>query len=347
MRQSNFELLRGVLMFMVVGLHVIGLGILSSNSPISFQETNFITGNLVESFFVVAVNCFILISGYWGIRASFKKLLALCIPVLFYSVMLHSTIEYFNSNFNLKSFLGYFVPQYWFVKSYILLFLLSPLLNKILVNIQKRELEFILLIGVFLFVMLPSSFSLIPNDRGFGIFNFSLLYMVGYYLRNFWNKNIHKSFYISIYVLSCLCIFMLNYLTAKYMNYNKGWMSRFYAYDTCLVYMGAISLFLCFKSFNIRKAIINKLSPSFFYIYIIHENPSVRNILYEKLDCPQYYNSSYWIFHTLFSCIVIFFGCLIIDVIRRLLFSTVENNLINILDIKYQKIKKLLKIKTL
>jgi surface polysaccharide O-acyltransferase-like enzyme len=73
MRQSNFELLRGVLMFMVVGLHVTGLGLLWRDSPTPLGSINFISGNLIESFFSMAVNCFVLISGYWGIRASFKN----------------------------------------------------------------------------------------------------------------------------------------------------------------------------------------------------------------------------------------------------------------------------------
>jgi surface polysaccharide O-acyltransferase-like enzyme len=350
MRQSNFELLRGVLMFMVIGFHVIGRGILDKDSPVPIGSTNYFNGNLLESFFVMAVDCFILISGYWGIRASFKKLLTLYLPILFYSIILYLIIGYLNSDFDLNSFLYFCIPftsaKWWFVAQYILLFLFSPLLNKILTNIKKRELESALLIGGFLFVLLPTftPFSLTRHDRGFGIINFILLYLVGYYLRHFWNKNLRRYTYLVSYVLSCACVFTFNYLAAKYLNHNRGWASKFYGYDTLFVYSSAISFFMYFKSLNIKSSTINKLSPSFFYIYIIHEHSSVREVLYEKLGCPNYYDSPYLIFHALFSCVIIFAGCLIIDLLRRFLFSKIEGKLVSALDVWYQKGKNQLRM---
>lgn len=60
-RDSNFELLRIVLIVMIICLHYLGHG--GSLEVLGPSDFNFYFAYAFESFFIIAVNCFILITG--------------------------------------------------------------------------------------------------------------------------------------------------------------------------------------------------------------------------------------------------------------------------------------------
>lgn len=92
-RNSSIELLRIVLMLLIVVhhgiVHGLGLTALSPkfNSVLLFNPENSPIILLVNALCIVGVNCFILISGYYGIRFSKKKLWYLISILLFYSIV--------------------------------------------------------------------------------------------------------------------------------------------------------------------------------------------------------------------------------------------------------------------
>lgn len=348
-RESNIELLRCVLMFMVIGLHIVGNGVLDNTNPIAYGRLNFFMGHFLESFFIMAVCCYVLISGYFGIRSNFKKLLTLYLPILFYSILFLFIIKYlFGLQFGLRDIV-YFFPflstQYWFVTSYILLFLIAPLLNIILKSLTKFQLQGVLIICGLLFVLIPTftPFTL-THDRGFGIINFIVLYFLGFYLRNYFNiKNKGSNVYTLAYIGICVLLFLINILFAKYLGYNKGWQNKFYGYDTIFVYISAISFFLIFNSLDFKSLAITKIAPLVFYIYIIHEHPLVREVLYSQiLNSPHYYYLNTWILNTFFCMILVFISCLLIEFLRRYLLGGLENKFIEKLNCSYLRMKVIL-----
>lgn len=110
-RESNIELLRGVLMFMIVCVHLTGNGVLNGDNPIAVGNTNWVYANIIDGLFYCCVNTFVLITGYFGLRASFKKYISLDIPVIMYSLMAVVLFE----NYELKSVLGGHSPLYQIV----------------------------------------------------------------------------------------------------------------------------------------------------------------------------------------------------------------------------------------
>lgn len=69
-RKSNFELLRIVLMLFVVAEHLLPqIGDIQNIG----DGYEYYLGNLFRSFFIVAVNGFVLLSGYFGIKLILKK----------------------------------------------------------------------------------------------------------------------------------------------------------------------------------------------------------------------------------------------------------------------------------
>ncbi len=175
-RDSNIELLRCFLMFLIVVQHFVAHNILSVDNPVAYGERNFITSNLLLSFCVCSVNCFVLISGYFGIKFSIKKLVLFLLPILFYEIIM-SLIWY-----PIKHHVSITAFNYWFVKPYVALMIISPILNKGLDFLSKSKLLVLLVTLVVIFILPLNSLS---GNAGKNILIFIILYMTGYFLRHY------------------------------------------------------------------------------------------------------------------------------------------------------------------
>jgi len=146
-RQSNIELLRGVLMLMVVFVHLTGNGVLKASSPIPYTETNWIIANLIDAVCYPAVNCFILISGYFCMKPTFLKFLKLEIPVIMYQLILVFAVGGTSWGV-IISFIPVVSKSYWFLTGYAILMLLAPILNNAVETMSLRDFRRILILPV-------------------------------------------------------------------------------------------------------------------------------------------------------------------------------------------------------
>lgn len=136
-RYINIEILRIISMFMIIVLHILvhgGVG----------EEVTFLSGNFILVWFLLAccytsVNCFVLISGYFMVKSNFKikKIIKLWGQICFYSLSIFIIFLCFNENImNLINYIKSIFPiitgSYWFATTYILLYIISPLLNKLI-----------------------------------------------------------------------------------------------------------------------------------------------------------------------------------------------------------------------
>ena len=84
----------------------------------------------------------------------------------------------------------------------------------------------------------------------------------------------------------------------------------------------SISLFLLFKELEIKKQIINKIASHTFGIYLFHESPLTRIILWKNiLEVPKQFSNTYFIFYALISIHIIFIVGMLIDIIREKYFE--------------------------
>lgn len=175
-RNSNVELLRCILMLLIVISHFVAHNILDRNleTPLSPNDINYISSNLLLSASVGAVNCFVIISGYYTIKLSLRKLILFILPIVFYEFVLGALF------FKVKP-QSYMLLNYWFVQYYLALMLLSPILNYGLERLKKQWFTMILLLSFIFFILpIPS----ITGNRGMNIYIFILMYMIGYYIRH-------------------------------------------------------------------------------------------------------------------------------------------------------------------
>ena len=171
-RLSNIELLRILLMYMIVILHFVGHNALSANNEFHLVDKNWISANLLESFSCCAVDCFVLISGYFTIRFRLSKLILFLLPVAFYELCISILFYKYYGTISYTPF------NYWFVKPYFLLMLISPILNEGLRHIEKKKTVYFCLICILL------SYCNTPLSDGAGkTFQiFILLYALGHYI---------------------------------------------------------------------------------------------------------------------------------------------------------------------
>lgn len=216
-RDSNIELLRMLAMFMVLLVHA---DFFSLGTPTTQDiQTNTLDSSLkifFESLSIVCVNVFVLISGWFGIRPSLKGISNFLFQCLFFLIGLYIvTLLIGTSTLSLKGIAGCFAATKlnWFIKAYLLLYILSPVLNAFVEQVEKKIFRNVLLayfaftctygwIGAAEFMM-----------GGYTTLFFIGLYLLARYIRLYqpWFSRFKSSTDLSIYfgvgvAVSILCI---------------------------------------------------------------------------------------------------------------------------------------------
>ena len=338
-RNYGIDLLRVFLMLMIVAGHLlVHTGIRGELANFSFKW-NYTW--ICQTILLCAVNCFVLITGYFANVNShsirIKKLLLLYGQVLFYSVSIYLILlvlgktnhslfgilfETINAVFPFSS------GQYWFFSSYILLMLLAPFLNLMLSKLNDFALKILTAVIIALFYVLPIFqivFMQFDVSEGMGIIGFITLYIIGHALKRFKIK-IPKVACVFGIILNCAMIFaskiVLAFIVEK-LQMNVG-SSLLYNYNMITQLVNAVLLLFLFKEIKIKKTgakIISFISASTFGIYLLHEHPNIRGVIWnewlKKLLLES--NGITYVVLSLAIPIVLFLLCLIIDVVRRLL----------------------------
>lgn len=303
-RQANFELLRILAMFMVVIMHYISR---SQALPEYGRELDSVavTAVFLESFCLVAVNVYVLLSGYFLSAAAFswKRLLRLYLQVLFYTVFIPvvlvllgllplSEISYFY--FLVEMFLPGLSGQYWFVTAYILMCLFAPFLNEALERLPKKRLEQLLAALLFYFCLGKTFLPMpLPMDKmGYDFGWFLVLYVIGGYIRRYgipFLKNGRRGLWVYLGamglngILECVTVFLYR-RTGMAGNYTLSAIfgdcaSALFHYNHLLCLTGAVGLFSAFSCLRIKEgrfsAGIRFVSPAVFGVYLIHEQQNV------------------------------------------------------------------------
>lgn len=188
-RKSNFELLRILAMFLVLVVHAdywsLGeptAGELAASPAVSLLRI------AVESMSIVCVNLFVLISGWFGIRFKWKSLGNFCFQVLFFGVSIYAfAILFLDAPITLKNVAAcvQVIPAYWFVKAYLCLYILSPVLNSFCETVDRRS--FSLVVGAFFVFETVYGWSGAARfvEQGYSTISFVGLYLLAQYVRRF------------------------------------------------------------------------------------------------------------------------------------------------------------------
>lgn len=334
-RASNFELLRIVAFVFVMIVHAT---FLSVGVP-SFEKVHQYPYSSLAIFFTqgastICVNLFVVLSGWFGIYPKKKSVLCLLFTVFFYSVGIYLVLlslfpeQYCNIKY-LSDVLLIHHPAYWFIKSYLGLMLLAPLLNKGIENLSKYQL------GIFLccFYLYQTIYGWLTLDGadfsgGYSVVSFVGLYVLARYIR----------FYIpyqkirTLYLLGCyLGIVIFQALVAWLLIYNNvSIVGRLFTYTNPLIIIETFAFFLIFTKRTFYNKYINWVAASALSVYLLHANELLLRTYYGSIihSFSIKYGVVEFLLYTALFIISVFFVSILVDQIRQLIWHFIVKKIV-------------------
>ena len=338
-------MLRILAMLMVVVMHFLAqTEALPAAGAGRFPGEREIFGVLLESFCIVAVNVYVLLSGYFLSEKafSFRRLLKLLLQILFYTLLIPVVLALFgqlawqevlnpyhlwNCLFPVES------GHYWFVTAYVVMLLFSPALNAAVRSLSRRQLKAVILL-LLVFFSFGKSLSILPfgTDRyGYDFGWFCCLYLIAAYLRKYGSTFLYgKKRGAALYLLSCAGVAAVS-LVCLYVCGRTGALEYYasvpFHYNFLLCLTGALGLFSFFAGLRPPEGgaaeAIRRISPAVFGVYLIHEHVDVssRWAMWIVGDVSEHFWG--YLIQMTESVLLVFLVSVCIDLLRARLFDIV------------------------
>lgn len=287
-RDSNMELLRIVCMLFIVMHHFITEILV----PDLFRH-DMLTWDgyrsglyLFNNLLFVGVNVFIMISGYYGIKLKIRGFTNLYLQCAFYglvSYMIHLYVDNASLGVSIlnNSLLIFSHCQWWFITSYIGLYLLSPIINKGLAMMSIKEHLYMILIMTFMEIYLGYIWGTGNEPTGYGILHMIYIYSIGGYIRRRISmdtlKN-HQLMLIGIY-FGCIILMTVLILLNVYVWHSDVMILRPWVYNNPLLIVASIAFFMLFGTFRISNKWINCCASSVLSAYLLPEAFYMRSVI--------------------------------------------------------------------
>ena len=353
-REINFELLRIIAMLMIVSLHYWGKSGFTDSAEIS--TPGFFLAWIVRSCCYCAVNCYILLSGYFMSGGKFKmsKAIKIWLQVFEYSFLIYlftclAGINTFSVSSLIKCFLPITMEEYWFVTKYLLLLFLSPFLNVYIERCDRRQLGLTCIVSLILFSVLPTVFCY--NDYtnivdGYSLLWFVTLYLVAAYVRIYGLEYIESKqncligygVNASILLLSKVVI----YLLSSHFLGKAIYSNLLFRYNVFFVFMSSLFLFGFFRNITIKSVVVGRVvaifAPATFGVYLIHLAPSLKDWLWKEVINPVRFNNVLVLLvNYLVVVLCVFLICSFLEMLRQRILekSRIVQACFNIIDKKY------------
>lgn len=274
-RDSNIELLRLVCMLLIVFQHCIHLCAYPEIWDTSLMSIEVCIASVLVGLTYIGVNCFVLISGYYGIKLKLRSALNIYLICAIYALigyLLHLYIDGAHVGMGLlyHSIFCISHSKLWFVKCYMGLMLLSPVLNAAMDSISKKTYQWVIglltVLNVYFgFLWRDDTF----NADGYTIANFVYIYMIGGYIRRYvdieWCRT-HRVGNVSVYLATSLLwagsIILQRYIQTPWDEWG---------YNNPFTLVGAISFFMLFLSIpKFYSKPINWFASGTFAVYVVH-----------------------------------------------------------------------------
>ncbi len=325
-RQSNFELLRIFSMLLILVHHFICHGASEKLTP-----PNLLT--CVDAFAIIGVNLFLLISGYFKIRLTWKSFLNLVFVCMFCKVV-HLCVDTFALGIShplhewlLKPIFVVSRSGGWFVQIYFMLMFVSPLLNKAIENLSVKEWKLSLALLSVISFYLGWILHNYNDSAGYTLMNFVVVYIVGAAIRHFQLVEKTKKWHMVLLLIVGVAVtFAGNKFVAVHENLHLG----FTAYNSPFVILTACAVFCLFGKLQFQNKMVNKLAASMLTVYLLTDGGNLSKTLYGAMGDIAARNSASMtllLFVASAAVIIVLVACLdqVRQVVYKKLFCIYEN----------------------
>ena len=271
LRNSNIEILRILAMLMIIFTHLY-----ATNSGESYTGIPQIIFEFAISVFHsgLGVTLFMVISGYFMIRFSEKKLTKM-IAVTWSCSAFALAIEFILSHFGIGDFSLRHAFQrltpitsryYWYISCYVFLMILSPFFNKAIDKLKKQEFTRLVIVLLVLFYALPTFlYKDIMGDGGSGLITMVCSYFIGAYISKF-NIQVNRNKAIAAILGLSLFSFAGNMAATIVRGSTSYPFSRVCSLTTIIIAVLMVIIAAEKQSYN--KA-VNTLASRAIYIYML------------------------------------------------------------------------------
>ena len=278
-RNSSIELLRILLGFAVIILHFNfypGGGAVELTAGLTKTFLVFL-----EIICICAVNTFILISGYYGVKTAkinFSRLFKLIIQTIAFQFAFAFVSCLTSGTFSIVKLCRALLPVNYYVILYSSLMFMAPYINRLMNSLKEKNLRIFLFISFLLFSVYPTivevfeeamgvtlnglnSIGLSGSDAGYTIVNFILVYMIGAFLQITNEKEKQNVKKLTLSLLGC--IFVLFVWRAIMPN-------TAFIYCNPFIIIEGVCIFLFFAKLHLNSKIVNVLAPASFTCFLIN-----------------------------------------------------------------------------
>jgi len=352
-RDSNFELLRIIAMFMIVSYHYMAHGVRHIMSP--KMSVEWLSASFFKRIFVcffspggtIGVGIFFFLTGYFmyalqnnsGGGYSVRRLFKLILQVYFYSIMpfctwlicrlfgLYTFPEITSLN-QIMLFINTIIPitsgnGWWFTQTYFIIFLFIPVINEYLQKLSNKQM-ILTLSFVWLFWYSSTIFPFAYKSFQKALF----FYILGATIRQCPIK-INKWISLFLFVVTWGFYVVLEYYDSAIIK-NESIRDMFVKniYDALknivLVPGAVVSIVLFFEKTKIPyNRIINEIASTTFGIYLFHDSIIGRQLIWNKIFhvLDVQYVQKYFQVNAISTILFVFIIGSGIDFVRKTIFE--------------------------
>lgn len=215
-----------------------------------------------------------LITGWFGIRHTMKGLVKILLEtclfgLISYIILLLLGGDSFSIS-HLKDSMDFRFN--WFVVSYMMLLLVSPIIERSLINLEFKEFKkwmILLCVFNFVFVLLLNRI----NDNGYNVVHFIFLYYIARFMKtmkdsgNLWYKRFEK-YSLPIYIIMVLTLTLGFLFLNEYRHAPKS--IKWFGYNNPILLMASVAFFVSMAKMHLKSRWINHLASGVFGVFILH-----------------------------------------------------------------------------
>ena len=255
-------------------------GVVTGHAILSLYEIHTVNYSLLNTFrvllmniCVLAVNCFVMISGYFRIKQSWRGIVGLWLQLFFYACLTLFASLFLKQEQSLIACLTRIAfplseSGLWFIVAYIGLYLFAPIINSALDYQTKRQkvysLVFLLIIDVYLGYMHQAEEI---TTGGYHLFHFIVLYWLGNCIHEF-------KPWIDIMKwggLFWLVVIVNTGLHAVKMSFPPIAIIYSMRYNAPMILVASFCLFAWATQWTLQSSLVNRIAKSVLSVYICSE----------------------------------------------------------------------------
>lgn len=322
-RNSNHELLRLIAMFMIVLIH--------ANMYLNYFVHGVIwtiCNGVVNGICNIGVSCFILISGYYGVKPDLGKIVKMECMMITYS-LLETVILYLAFPEQMvgsvlleqlvKSLIPFISRKYWFYSCYICLICFSGYIQKFINCLSREEFKKFLCVSFLLFSVLPTLFyfELVP-DNGKGLIQMVMIYMAGRYIRMYRDVSLPKKKAVLLFA----ALWVINGVSHEFPVRIAGIDLHLCKDNSITNLVMAVILFYLFKDIKLKSVFVNQVASYVFAVFAL--NNTLVTVLMPKISGIGGVGTFAGTVFLIFAC------CLLIGVIREIILGKADRKVVQL-----------------